>query len=685
MTEAKRLIEAAFTRLAHRPGFVERADQRQLALMLSDLIEAGESGAFEAPTGLGKSLAALIPSLAHAMIEGRRIAVATYTNVLAEQYWRKDLPLALELLRDLDADAPRCQFLIGKQRYACLAAVEENAPELLPALQNQARLGIESEFRAIAPLPPRELSRLWPKIATPPICAGRLCPHYNECFYFNARRQAERAGVVVTNHSVVLQDALMRGEDGAGTLGKLDFVVVDEAHDLTQAARSALEFEISPARLRVFAGIVGKVQSALEPIANLSGRGGEWAQTGATVRRELDSAESRLQHIASWDEGILAISPVELEAHPQVRSRLSRSMIDAEQLAGTLGQAMGAFLSEAKEVIVAARSNQALPERLIDDAIDLARNAQMFLGEFAAGCKLITTPEAVSTSFVRREREGVCVRSEVVDVAGPLAEALWRRWPSACLSATLAIDGRFESFSRETGFEPRFAEILPSPFDYSRNAALYMPPLGVIPDPSEARKTGSEGRYHAALAGELLAILRAVGGRTLALFHSRVEMEAVYRLVAEAIAEAGDDLPLHLQRLSGAAAVGDRFRADQRSSLFALRSFWTGFDAPGETLSCVALVRVPFEVPVDPPQIARLVWLQSLGLDAFETHALPHAKLMMRQGTGRLIRRDGDKGLIAILDPRVQSKRYGEAILDNLPPMRRFWDLADAVGYLGIS
>jgi ATP-dependent DNA helicase DinG len=146
------------------------------------------------------------------------------------------------------------------------------------------------------------------------------------------------------------------------------------------------------------------------------------------------------------------------------------------------------------------------------------------------------------------------------------------------------------------------------------------------------------------------------------------------------------ELPIMVQGKYGAGQVGEKFKESTRASLFALRSFWTGFDAPGETLSCVILVRVPFEVPVDPPQVARLAWMQTLGMNAFGAHTLPNAKMLMRQGAGRLIRTSQDKGIIALLDPRLRSKSYGEQILENLPAgMRTFTDIRDAAGWIGLE
>jgi len=214
---------------------------------------------------------------------------------------------------------------------------------------------------------------------------------------------------------------------------------------------------------------------------------------------------------------------------------------------------------------------------------------------------------------------------------------LWSKTSYACLSATLALDGSFDFFRRTTGAEPKFEEILPSPFDFGSQAAIYLPNPKSIPDPTIARREGNEDGYWNAVARELSKIIVACEGRTLALFHSRKEMEGVFQYM-----RVPPEYPIYAQLRFGAANVGERFKTNVESSLFALRSYWTGFDAPGETLSCVVLVRVPFEVPVDPPQIARLAYLQTQGRDAFGEHTLPMAKMLMRQGAGRLIRQAED-------------------------------------------
>ncbi|GEM_PF-421388 len=673
---AKELITRAFDRLDARPGFRPRPDQRQLAFLLSDLIEGDASGAFEAPTGLGKSLAALVPAIAHAISDRRRTVVATYTNVLAEQYWRSDLPLALSLFED--CELPRTALLMGRARYACLAQMDEHAPESVDLVRREAVLGIETEIRRLVPR-----GAPWGKISSPPVCPGRLCPAYDDCFYYGARRSAENAEVVITNHSVVIQHALMarEGEEREGLLGRYDFLVLDEAHDFPQAALNGLEFELSLPKLAAIAGVASRLEGALLPLAQRCGDGGLWSRAATAFKDEMEGASRALVayglHLGK--PGILTASPPDLLDHPQVK--LHRTKDDMSGARAVAEKAAEACERLAKATTDLLRSWQEREPERTRGVLDSTRNYVHYLREFGLECARLFVPTGVAVSYSGRNGTEPMLRQDTLGLAEPLRDLIWDRTPYACLSATLAVDDSFDYFRRVTGCEPTFEETLPSPFDYGSQAALYLPPLGTIPDPTEARRNGDEGAYHWALARQVEEIIRACDGRTLALFHSRREMEAVLGML-----DLPAELPVYVQAKYGVGAVGEKFRREIHSSLFALRSFWTGFDAPGETLSCVALVRVPFEVPTDPPQIARLAWLQGQGLDPFKEHTLPQAKTMMRQGAGRLVRRAGDKGVIALLDPRLQTKRYGEEILANLPPeMSTFRDIADAVGHIGLE
>ncbi len=694
MSTVSELIEQAFENLSKQPGFVERPDQQQLALLLADLIDGGSSGSFEAPTGLGKSLAALIPAVAHAIANKNRIVIATYTNVLAEQYWRNDLPLAMSLFLGDGVGASsvaqagfllgiRAQLLMGRQRYTCLASLDEQAPTLYDEYKKKAKLGIESEFRQIIKRPARELSALWQKVATPPVCPGRLCPIYDDCYYYTSRKSAERAEIVITNHSVVIQDALMAkfGDDDGGLLGKFDFLILDEAHDFPQAAVNGMEFELSAAKLGALEGIAMRYESTLLQLAQHNGEGFEWGKLCAKFKEEIDECQRGLvsYSLSLGRPGILTAAPEELLDHPQVKAnRTGDEMRGAKDLAQEVDRTCQAFVKAVEDRMTRWK---AMSPDLTRQISDTTRNYSQYIRQFGSGCSLLIQPQGVSVSYVGRNGSDMMLRQDIIGLAEPLKELIWDRTPYACMSATLALDGNFEFFRRTTGATPQFEEILPTPFDYASNAAVYLPPANTIPDPSTARRDGNEEMYWRRIAAELSKIIRTVGGRTLALFHSRKEMEGVLSYMS-----LPPELPILSQTKHGVASVGEQFKSNTHTSLFALRSFWTGFDAPGETLSCVVLVRVPFEVPIDPPQIARMAYLQTQGLNAFAQHTLPLAKMMMRQGAGRLIRRAGDKGIIAILDPRIQTKAYGEEILANLPEgMRTFRDIADAAGFVGLD
>lgn len=670
-------IEEAFAKLAEMPGFVQRPDQLQLALLLSDLIEGSANGAIEAPTGLGKSLAALVPALAQAEL-GKRVVVSTYTNVLAEQYWRKDLPLAKSLFESLDVD---CRYLIGRQRYACQVAMEEVLPAEAESFTEYAELGIDGEFRRFA-RPRRIEQHVWNSVAVPPVCPARLCPKYDSCYYYSARRRAEKAGLVITNHSVVIQDALQKSlDDGEGLLGQYDFLLIDEAHDFVSAVQSGLEFDLGESELKMLQAICTKLEVGLAEAAEAVREGSLWHDVCEEFRESIEKVATDLAVFGmerQRKEAILTASPPDLLQHPQVLSRTAKDALeDAARIAETVARLCTEFAGQTEEFLEAWSDEYPGGVRAAREA---NRNYLSYIRQMGGEAAQLFNPQGVMVSYVNPATSGVELRSDTVAFAEPLRELIWDKTPIAMISATLAIDGDFDFLRRTLGADFKFEEILPSPFDYTTQAALYIPKRK-LPDPSLARVQGTEAEYYDRLAEEISMIIRSMGGRTLVLFHSRREMDEVHERVS-----LGPDLPILVQHRSGAGAAGDRFREQVESSLFALRSFWTGFDAPGETCQCVVLVRVPFEVPVEPPAVARMAHLQNLGYDPFAAWTLPMAKTLIRQGAGRLIRSADDRGIIALLDSRLKTKRYGEEILANLPAgMRSFDDFTEAMAHIGLD
>jgi ATP-dependent DNA helicase DinG len=675
---ASELVSKAFSSLESSRGFTPRASQLQLSLLISDLMENPQSGVFEAPTGVGKSLAALIPALVHASLSAKRTVIATYTNVLAEQYWNKEVPLARGILQGILPNLPNVRLLMGRQRYACLTQVGERNRDMKANLLAEGRIGHETEFRKIF----GKAGGTWSQIAVPVVCPARLCPDYQSCFYYSARKLAAKAQVVITNHSVVMQDAIMKQAEGSdGLLGEYDFLILDEAHDFHLAAANGLEFELNASKLQTFTQIGLTVGRLLQPTAESARMASTWRSAVAEFEQSAIACQQELQSIGLKlsRAGIVASSPESLTSHPSIQS--NRADITPEDVAkvGLMVEDCCDSLSDAiDEVLI--RGEDVRGTGSVDSVRESIRNYRAYLDEFSGSIRALLLPTGVSVTHAGKAYAGAKIRLDTISLPEPLTRLIWSQIPTVFLSATLAVDNSFDFFRGSVGCEPAFEEILEAPFDYASQASLYLPRRGVIPDPSEARKSGSEYAYHRAIAEEIDHIIEICQGRTLALFHSRKEMEAVAGLVSRR-----PEHPILVQPSQGVAEVGEQFKNNVGSCLFALRSFWTGFDAPGETLSCVVLVRIPFEVPIEPPQIARSAYLQSQGVNPFAAYTLPLAKMLVRQGAGRLIRGIRDRGVIAILDPRVQTKPYGSEFLENLPAgIRSYDDFEEAAGAVGL-
>ena len=439
---------------------------------------------------------------------------------------------------------------------------------------------------------------------------------------------------------------------------------------------SGLEFEISAPKLTMIGAVVGRLENTLLPMAQKAHVADKLTHATQVFKESLEMAQKQIIALGIQNFGgkIVNVSPASVLDHPAVKNLQAKSEKEgAIAISALVCDACARTAGLIDQVVEIIRD--ALPESA-RMATESARTYLTYVREFGDNAGKIFEPRGESVSYLGSNFQEPMLRTDLIDVAGPLTELLWERIPYACLSATLAVDGTFDHFQRVTGTRAQFSELLPTPYDFSTQATLYIPKPGTIPDPSAARANGDENSYYYALAKEIEQIILACEGRTLALFHSRKEMDGVRSMI-----DLGPDYPILTQTKAGVAEVGERFKADARTSLFALRSFWTGFDAPGDTLICVILVRIPFEVPTEPAQIGRLAYLAQQEMDPFAVHTLPNAKMIMRQGAGRLIRSTSDYGVIAILDPRVKSKRYGEEILDNLPSeLRRFSDFNDALG-----
>ncbi len=676
MSQLAQRINEAFDRIAKNEGFIERPSQRQLALLIGDLIEGKTTGSFEAPTGLGKSLATLIPALLASQELGKRVAIATYTNVLTEQYWFKDLPLALAAT-DLEGII-RPHLLMGKARYLCEAELMEENPQLALKVRANVRHGIYTEFANVNGLKASETRTIWPKVQSPSVCPVKACPFFDDCYYYNARKRAEEAPLIITNHAVLLQHALQThlSNEGRGMMGELDFVIIDEAHDLYAAALGAFEFELNPGKLSQILGLAARVTKEFQNYLPSSTHK-KLQDAQKRLEKAFDKGFAMLDNIPFDQEklGIYGASPKELSEDPFfAKTRNEPLVIHVNTLRELISD-------ECLSWMISANKSLDQIENVATAQMDSWRTYIQMVHEFGLHVEYLKEPAGIGVSYAALSGNTGMVRSDVVDPAPILQDILWSKIPSVCLSATLCIDEEFDYFNRRVGQKADYEEMLPSVFDYPNQMSVYLPKAGKIPDPTQARAEGQQQGYYFAVADEINKLIEAFGGRTLVLFHSRKEMEGVYAVMSKK-----DEFPILIQAKGTNSNIGDRFKKNPATSLFGLRSYWTGFDAPGNTLSCLVIVRLPFEVPVEPATIARSVYMTQQGQNPFRDHSIPQAKLMVRQGIGRLIRQDSDRGVVALLDPRMRTRQYGEEFLLNFPVgVQSFDDIWEAMAHVGIA
>ena len=639
------------------PGYEHRHDQLAMAHEVARALEKRHYLVVEAGTGTGKTLAYLVP----AALSGRKVIISTATKNLQEQIWQKDLPLLAEK-GGLEVEAA---YLKGRANYYCLARGEKFAQNptfpardeaaLYPRIADWARSTMTGD-RSEIDLPDhygawRELS------ASGETCLGKECQRYEECFVTLARARAAQADVVLVNHHLFFADLAMRtSRAGVEVLPAYDAVIFDEAHALAEVASEYFGLMVSSYRVEELA------RDAQRAVADRP----DLMRLVKDRTAELTKAGERFFGAVAASMGA---SPSPQPAH---RSRGAREWRPASR--GDLKLALSA------ELLAPAEADQGRLDAALEDVRDIFAEADVATlagiarraAELRVELGAVTSMKEPSRVYFAESRgRGVFLRALPVDVAEELVERLYRRVDTAIFtSATLAAGGKLDYFRREVGLAPEFdvAEaVFPGPFDYARQAALFVP--SELPEPSHP----SFFEAAAALIRELVAV---TGGRAFVLSTSTRGMNAL----------AGHlrDLPYQvlLQGERPKAKLLQAFR-DEPSVLFATQSFWEGVDVPGDALSLVVIDKLPFAPPGDPVVAARTRALEAAGRDAFSELSVPAAALSLKQGFGRLIRTRQDRGLVAVLDRRMVTKGYGRAFLATLPPApllrsvaaaQRWWD-----------
>jgi DNA polymerase-3 subunit epsilon/ATP-dependent DNA helicase DinG len=662
------------------PGYEHREPQLQMLLAVAQIQARGGSLLVEAGTGTGKSLAYLVPSIARAVRHGERVVVSTDTHTLQEQLMGKDLPGLREWL---PWDFKAC-LLKGRSNYVSLRRWRrylgepcQDSDDLRFKLKVLVWLhSTESGDRSELRLHGRE-EVFWARIASDPMdCVGIHCTK-EDCYVHRARAEAEAADLVVVNHALLLADA----EIGGGLLPEFDHLVIDEAHHLEDAATRGLRQEVDGPGVQALLERLGgsrESQSGLlaelrrQPHLGASDEAFAEAAplTLAAAERVRDLFASAVSWVASRlndserrEESLRLTPPLrEDEGWEMVRLAGENATTSLAALDGVLRKAVGG----AREWLGGSEPDQSVRE------LEIIRGRLQGAGALLEEALLEPDPNRVYWFTLAARSENLVLRAAPINVGTLLRERVYsERRSTVFTSATLAVGGSFDYFRSRIGLGPQAEElILPSPFDFLHQALVCLPTDLPAPEHED---------FDRGVEQIVAAIARRVGGRTLVLFTSHRQLREVHAALKQRVDL--DDVLILAQGIDGQRRpLLKAFEEAERPLLLGTSSFWEGIDVPGERLSCVIMVRLPFPVPTDPVYAARAERVR----DGFTQLALPQAALRLKQGFGRLIRRSSDRGAVVILDNRILGRDYGKAFLDVLPPASRFVgpseQIADQVG-----
>ncbi|WP_327352964.1 ATP-dependent DNA helicase [Streptomyces sp. NBC_01304] len=635
------LLHAAVTAV----GGTERPGQVTMAEAVAEAIDSESHLLVQAGTGTGKSLGYLVPALAH----GERVVIATATIALQRQLVERDLPRTVDALHPLLRRRPDFAMLKGRSNYLCLHRLHEGVPQ-------EEEDGLFDQFESAAPtsklgqdllrmrdwadetetgdrddLTPGVSDRAWSQVSVSSReCLGATkCAYGAECFAEMARERAKLAEVVVTNHALLAIDAI----EGAPILPQHEVLIVDEAHELVSRVTGVATGELTP----------GQVNRAVRRSARLVD----------------EKVADQLQTAAEGFERVMELAlPGRLEEIPE-----------------DLGYALMALRDAARHVISALGSTR---DKSVQDEDAVRKQAQ------AAVESVHDVAERISNGsewdvvwYERHDRFGASLRVAPMSVSGLLRENLFEDRSVVLTSATLKLGGDFNGVGASLGLAPEGtageegteAADLPvwkgidvgSPFEYGKQGILYVA--------KHLARPGREGT-RSDMLDELTELIESSGGRTLGLFSS---MRAAQQ-AAEELRTRIPDIPILLQGEETLGELIKNFAADPKTCLFGTLSLWQGVDVPGASCQLVVMDKIPFPRPDDPLMSARQKAVEDAGGNGFMAVAATHAALLMAQGAGRLVRATGDRGVVAILDPRLATARYGNYLKASLPD---FWYTTD--------
>ncbi len=627
--------------------YERRIQQETMAEAVAEALAENHNLCVEAPTGVGKSFAYLIPAIYHARATRTPVLITTETITLQEQLVNKDLPF----LKDLTGLDFTFVLAKGRSNYLCLRRLSllegTRSAELLPyaSMQNDLeelrRWAYQTESGSRSEIPFRVDAALWLCVCCETAnCLGPKCSSYHNCFYWKTRKAWDKADIVVTNHALFFTDLKIREieKQESCPLPSYGAVIFDEAHTLEDNAANHLGIHIANSSLRFF----------LNRLFNPANGRGLLVKPGGTsmmIRGKISALHDAMQIFFSQFD-------IDLDRSREECLRLSANHRYEDNLSGQLGFLQQELKDYADE--------QDSPEFKTEINAQLERCAA-FRDEIAAFIRMELDEQVYwveghnSTSSYGRNIE---LTSAPLNIAELLHNILFSRdFPVILTSATLAVKESLDYFARRVGFCGGEGLILDSPFDYSQQVRLYL--SRTMPQPSERT-------YNDAAAEKIRDFVKMTNGRAFVLFTSFAMLKYCAESLDRPLASSGIKLLVHGDDLSRTAMLNE-FRRDDSSVIFGASSFWTGVDVPGDALSNVIITKLPFAVPNHPLIQARCERITEYGGDPFRDYSIPDAVLKFRQGIGRLIRSRTDKGIIVVLDPRIITRQYGRSFLYSIP------------------
>lgn len=634
----------------HHPNFEYRSGQVEMAEAVYDVLQKGGHLCVEAGTGTGKTLAYLVPAL---MLK-QRVIISTATKNLQEQLYQKDVPFLEKALgRQL-----RVAYLKGRGNYVCLHRLKQSdnvltfvGMEDVTYFETIRKWARKSQFGDRAELMdlPEDLA-FWRDIdARSEICLGQKCPEFDQCFITLARQRAEDADVVIVNHHLFFADLAARNNDYGAVLPDYTMVIFDEAHEIEDIAAEYFGVQVSTFRLQELTQDIQRAMIPQEDVLTDVMRG------CAKLTEHSDQFWSGFFRAGRIGDGRFTLEATHF-AKRNAEGKFEMTPAGAHYL--TLDNSLDSLQETLKKISEPPVEIERLKRRLESLRMDL---------EF-----IVTSNEGTYVYWFERRGRGCFLQATPINLSEILADRLFEEMESVILtSATLTSGGKFDFIRSRLGIEKCGELIVDSHFDYRQQSILYLPRN--IPDPRTPQFT-------TAAVEEIVKLLNISRGRAFVLSTSTVHMRELFERVSARV-----DFPCFVQGQGSKAGLLEKFRKTRGAVLFATSSFWQGVDVQGEALSCVIVDKLPFPVPTDPVVAARHRYLEEQGLNPFMAYTVPQAIITLKQGLGRLIRSTQDKGVLAILDPRLRTKFYGRTFLQSLPPAPVTNSLKDVEALFGAA